>query len=72
MSEILKARLKKSIGSEVKIFLHNGFRYVGKITNCDDQFVEILDYKTNSYKIIELNEINDVEVSIGSGGVGNA
>lgn len=64
MSEIITERLKKSIGSEVKIFLHNGFRFVGKIINCDDKYVEILDYKINSYKIIDISEINDMEISL--------
>lgn len=62
MSEILKERLKNSIGKEVKIYLENGFRYAGKLTNCDDKFVEILDYVSNSYKIISLDEIKDMEV----------
>ncbi len=64
MSEILKERLKESIGSEVKIFLHNGFRYVGKLTNIDDKYCEVLDYKTNSYKIISLVDIKDCEVKV--------
>lgn len=67
MSEILITRLKASIGKESEIFLHNGFRYFGKITNCDDTHLEILDYKSNSYKIIEIVNINDVNISIGKG-----
>ena len=62
MSEIVKERLKKSIGKEVKIFLHNNFRYKGKITNCDEKYVEVLDYKTSSYKLIEIEDIKDAEV----------
>jgi sRNA-binding regulator protein Hfq len=63
MSEIIKKRVSESLGKETKIFLHNGYRYAGKITNCDDKYVELLDYKTNSYKIIEIVDISDMEVS---------
>lgn len=62
MSEIIKERLIKSLGKEVKIFLHNGFRYAGKLTNCDDNYVEILDKVSEAYKIISLSEIKDLEV----------
>lgn len=62
MSEIIKKRVSESIGKEIKIFLNNGWRYAGKITNCDEKYVELLDYKTSSYKIIEFNEIKDCEV----------
>jgi len=62
MEDILKERLKNSIGKEVLIFLHNNFRYFGKITNCDDKYVEILDYKTSSYKLIEHIDIKTAEV----------
>lgn len=46
----------------MKIFLNNGWRYEGKITNCDDDFVEILDFKINGYKIIKFIDIKDCEV----------
>jgi len=71
MSDILKDRFKESIGSEVEIFLENGFRYKGKITNCDDHYIEILDYKSNSYIVLELKDIENAKVSIGNGGVEN-
>ena len=64
MSEVIIARLKKSIGSEAKVFLYNGFRYIGKITNCDDNYLEVLDYKTKSYKLIDIKEIKDANISI--------
>jgi len=62
MSEIIRDRLKNSLGKTVLIFLNNNFRYEGKITNCDDEYLEILDFKTNSYKIISLSEIKEAEV----------
>ena len=62
MSEIIKKRVSESIGNEIKIFLHNGYRYEGKITNCDDKYIEILDYKSKSYKIIEILDVKDMEI----------
>lgn len=62
MSEIMHERLKKSIGKEIKLFLINDFRYVGKIINCDELYLEILDYRSESFKIILLTEIKDIEV----------
>lgn len=71
MSEIIRERLKNSVGKRAKIFLHNDFRYEGTITNCDDEYLEILDYKSNSYKIILISEIKDIDVSTGNEGVKN-
>lgn len=62
MSEIIKKRLSNSVGKTVLVFLHNNFRYEGKVTNCDEAYLEILDFKTNSYKIISLKEIKEIEV----------
>ena len=67
MSEIISERLKNSIGKHAKIFLHNGFRYEGKITNCDEDYVEVLEPR--GYKIISIKDISDVDVSIGNEGV---
>lgn len=63
MSEIIKKRVSESIGKEIKIFLHNGYRYAGKIINSDEKYVEILDYKSNSFKIVEIIDISDMEVA---------
>lgn len=62
MSEIIRKRVMESLGKETRIFLNNGWRYAGKITNCDEDYVEILDHKTNSYKIIKFIDIKDCEV----------
>ena len=63
--EILKQRLKKSIGKNILIFLKNGFRYEGKITNSDDFYVEILDKKIDGFKILEISKISDIELKGG-------
>jgi len=63
MSDIIKKRVSESLGKEIKnIFKLNGWRYAGKITNTDEQYVEIIDYKTSSYKIIKFEDIKDCEV----------
>ena len=63
MSELIKDRLRESLSKEVKIFLNNGFRYAGKLTNTDDDFCEILDYKSQAYKLIRFVDIKDCEVA---------
>ena len=62
MSEIIKKRASESKGKDIKIFLNNGWRYAGRITNSDDEYIEIFDYKTSSYKIIKFIDIKDLEV----------
>ncbi len=61
MSELIKNRLKESVNSSVKIFLHNGFKYEGKITGCDNEYLEILE-PNRGYKIIEIKEISEIEI----------
>jgi hypothetical protein len=67
MAEILKKRLADSIGKNAKIFLKNNFCYEGKITNCDDKYIEILCYTDKSrsilsYKLIFIEDINDATI----------
>jgi sRNA-binding regulator protein Hfq len=64
MSEIIKKRVSESIGKEIKIFLHNGFRFAGKIINCDEKYIEILDYRSRTYKIINISDVKDLEVVV--------
>ena len=62
MSDIIKKRASESIGKDIKVFLNNNWRYNGKLTGCDEIYLEVLDYKTNSYKIIRFEDIKDMEV----------
>jgi len=62
MEEILKKRMKESVNKDVKIVLQNNFIYAGKVTGCDDTHLEILDYKTNSYHVFNLDNVKDLEV----------
>ena len=66
MSEIVRERVKQSIGKYVKIFLKNGFKFEGKITKCDDKYVEILEEE--NYKILQLVDVSEIKVPIGKVG----
>lgn len=59
---MIEERIKKGIGKDAKFFLKNNFFYFGKITNYDEVYVEFLDYKTKSYMLRKLEEIDRVEV----------
>jgi len=63
MKMMMYEKLKDSIGKIILIYLKdNSFRYEGKLTNVDETYLEILDFKTNSYKIISISELKDLEV----------
>jgi len=62
MSEIIKERVKNSIGKYIKVFLMNGFRYAGKLTNYDNKYIEILDVVSSSFKLLLIEDIKDMEV----------
>jgi len=62
MSEIIINRLKESEGKVIKIFLHNGFHYTGKCLGSDEKYVELLDFKINAIKILQIEDIKDMEV----------
>ena len=65
MSELIKKRVNDSLGKIVLVFLKNNFRFEGKLTNTDDEFFEILDFKSNSFKLIRFDEIKEMEVRDG-------
>ena len=62
VSQLVKKRLESSIGKSAKIFLLNNFCYEGKITGCDNFYVELINNRTGNFKIISLEEIKDAEV----------
>ena len=59
MENILKRRISESVGKDGKIILKNNYKYAGKITNFDEKYIEILDYRTNEYHIISYDEVKD-------------
>jgi hypothetical protein len=60
MSELMKTKLKNSIGRTGIIYLLNNFRFEFKIIACDEEFVEISDLKKGGIRIIKISEINEV------------
>ena len=62
MSEIMIKRLKESEGKEIKIFLHNDFKFEGKCRGSDEKYVEFLDYKSGKIMVKEIAEIKELEV----------
>ncbi len=62
MNELIKDRLKKSIQKRCEVFLNNGFRYSGIITNCDETWLELLEYKIKGYKLIRIEDINNIDI----------
>ena len=62
MSEIIIKRLKENEGRDATIFLSNGFRFFGKIRECDENYLEFFDYKSNAIRIFKISEINEIEI----------
>ena len=59
----MKKRLADSQGKTIKIILKsNGWKYAGKLINFDDVYIELLDFVSNSYKVVEISDINNLEV----------
>lgn len=55
--------IRENKGKKVLIFLQdNNFRFEGKILNFDEKYLEILDSKTNNFKIILIENIKEIEV----------
>ena len=54
--------MEESVNKDIKIVLQNNYRYAGKLTNCDEKYLEILDYKSNSYHVFKLDNVKDLEV----------
>ena len=47
----------------IKIILKsNGWKYEGKLTNFDGKYIELYDFVSKSYKIVEIYDINNLEV----------
>jgi len=60
-SEILKKDLLNSVGKIITLFLDNGFRYECRVITCDDSFVKIFDEVKSREKLINLNQIAEVD-----------
>ena len=62
VSKLMVERLGKGVGKFAKIFLRNKFVYEGKITGCDEKYVEIINSRNGKFKIILIDDIQDCEV----------
>jgi len=63
MEDIMTKRLRESIGKTIRIILKsNGWKYKGKLTNTDDKYIELLDFVSNSYKVVDILDISNLEV----------
>ena len=40
----------------------SSWKYEGKLINSDDKYIELLDFKSSSYKIVEILDINNLEI----------
>jgi len=60
MSEIIKERLEKNIGKNIKIFLKNDFRFKGILIKYDETFIEILDDVKRYPIIIRIDELKEL------------
>ncbi len=61
VSEVIISRLKINIGKKGEFFqISTGWRYEGKILDCDDEWLIILDIKGKEkcIKLVDLNEVN--------------
>jgi len=55
-------RLKNSIGKKIKLWLEYGYVYNGKITNCDNFSLEIIDNKTGFIRVFKITQITDFTI----------
>lgn len=56
-------RLGESKDKIIKIIIKsNGWKYRGRLVNFDEKYVEILDFVSNNFKIIRIDDIRDLEV----------
>ena len=60
---MIKERLKQLSGKRVKIFLKNNWKYEGDLMGCDDNFIEIFDYKLKANKFLDISTIANIEVA---------
>lgn len=65
-SEILLKKLKGCVGENVLVFIQNGFRFEGRVLDCDDEFIVIDEIKRGTQKIIGLEQIKEIQIKNGS------
>lgn len=63
MEDIMMKRLGESKDKVIKVILKsNGWKYRGRLVNFDEKYIEILDFVSNNFKIILVDDVSDLEV----------
>ena len=62
ISELVRESIKQSIGINIIFFLNNGFRFEGKVLECDDTYLKYFDSKKNCIRLQKLEEIQEAEL----------
>ena len=56
-------RLGESKDKVIKVVLRSsGWKYRGRLINFDDKYIEILDFVSNNFKVILIDDVKDLEV----------
>ena len=61
MSEIIKKLVEENKSKVITLWLKNNFKFTGKLINSDETFIEILDHKTNSIRLINIDQISEIK-----------
>lgn len=63
MENILMKRISESKDKILKVIIKSsGWKYRGRLVDFDLKYIEILDFVSNNYKIISIDDIRDLEV----------
>ena len=49
---------------QIKVFLKNGIVFVGIFVSQDDKFLQLVNFKDGKLKIINLDQISDMEMDV--------
>lgn len=61
--DLMMKRMKDSVGKTIKIILKsNHWKYEGKLTNYDEKYIEVFDFKSSAYKIVGIDDVETLEV----------
>ena len=60
---MINDRLNDFSGKKAKVFLKNNWKYEGDIICCDEQFLEIYDYKLRANKFLDISTIANIEIA---------
>lgn len=61
MSDLLAHRLKNSEGRRIRLFLINGFKFEGKIVDCDDTYL-VIDEPNRGERMVRISDIKGYDI----------